>query len=477
LFPSTELVVNQLLIVDPKNIKGLQLKGLIEYKKGNYQDSISYVNKVIKLDPDNSENYNNIALAYLHSGQQLKAFECCSKALELNDNNFNYICNLALILRSLNKNEDALKYYNKALSLDSNNPMVWESIGSIYGQEKKYDLAIECFLKAIEKNSSFLDSRIDLAYAYHLTGQWEKAWNEYEYRIPYWREQGRGPGAFLNFYKAEKAWNGKDDLNNKVVVVFCEQGHGDLIQFLRFIPELKAKGCKVIVETSENTFSIVNKFADEVRTYFNTVEYDYHCSILSLPYLLNLKTPDKFKSDKPYILVDEIYDMSNYKDTFNIGICWAGNPGHPNDALRSCHLSNFRELSKIPKVKLFSLQKDLSKRIYANMPNLEIDLADNCQDLNIVDTSELMSDFESTAKLIKSLDLVITVDTSVLHLSGAVGAKTFGLIALNPDWRWTSQGSTNVWYDSVELIRQKDFNNWDSVFEEICDKVRKLINE
>lgn len=465
-----EVLVKQLLRVDEKNTAALQLYGLIHQKNNNYKDAISILKKAIKLDNNNSQNYNNIALCYMHDNEMTLAKESILKAIDLNPLDGNYFCNYGLIQRASGNNLDSIEIYKKALELNENDSRAWESIGSAFGQEKRYDEAIFHFNKALEINPEDLGSHVNLAYAYHLTGQWEKAWNEYEYRLEYWHAAGRNPGRFLNLYKKEKNWDGKANLEGKKIVIYCEQGFGDMIQFVRFVPKLKELGADVYIDTPDPLVSIFSDFA-KIRQTYSPDGYDYHCSILSLPYLLNMKTSDKFMSE-PYIFIDEKLDMSDYKDTFNIGICWAGNPGHPNDGNRSCHLSNFRELSKIKGVKLFSLQKEVGRRVYANMPSVEIDLINGCEDINMIDMSVLMTDYKETGKIINSLDLIITVDTSLLHLAGAIGKKTYALIAHNPDWRWTSEGDKTVWYNSVELFRQKEPQNWKDVFNCIEEKIK-----
>lgn len=465
-----EILIKQLLRVDPENISGLQLHALILHKDRNYNEAISLLKKAIKIAPDNAQNYNNIALCYLHNNETELSEANIIKAIELEPENCNFLCNYGLIQKASGNNTKALETFYKALELNQLDSKIWESIGSSYGQEKEYEKAIFFFNKALEINKDDLGAHVNLAYAYHLTGQWEKAWDEYEYRLEYWNSQGRNSGRFLETYKKEKKWDGKSDLTNKKFVIYCEQGFGDMIQFVRFVPELKKLGADVYIDTPEPLISIFSDFA-KIRTIIDN-NYDYNCSILSLPYLLNRKTPDKFMPES-YIHVVDKFDMTDYKSTYNIGICWAGSPGHPNDGNRSCHLSNFRELSNLEGVKLFSLQKEAGKRVYTSMPDVFIDLTNDCEDIKMVDMSVFMTDYKETAKIINSLDLIITVDTSLLHLSGAMGAKTYGLIAHNPDWRWTSEGNKTVWYDNVELFRQENKNgSWQDVFKKVVEKVK-----
>lgn len=468
-----EMVVSQILKVDSDSIKAMQLYGLTLYAKKKYQEAIDVLVQAIMMDDLNAENYNNLSLCYLQINQGHQALEIQKKAVDLKPNNSNFLNNLAIIYRSVGNYEEAIKVFNQSLEIDPNNAKTLESLGSTYGQSKQIEKAIETFLKATEIDPTNTGVHVDLAYGHHLLGQWEKAWPHYEYRLEHWHKTNRASGIFYEMFTREKVWDGKESLENKKIIVYCEQGIGDYINFVRFIPLLTKKGATVYLECPENLAILFSDFGNITTVRTNT-EYDYHCSVLSLPYLLGL-TPEEYLGEKPYLNVTEKFDMSDYDGMFKIGIVWAGNPAHPNDVLRSCHLNRFRNISQIPNVKLFSLQKDNRKRTYAKAPDVAVDLAENCDDMKVVDMSNYMSDFCETSKIINSLDLIITVDTSVLHLAGALGKETWALIAFNPDWRWTLNGNKTIWYDSVTLFRQEEFNNWDHPFLEIENKLKERL--
>lgn len=463
-----EIVIDQLLRVDLNNVSALQLKGLILYKYQNYKEAIEILNKAIKFEPQNAESYNNIALCYLHGGDPESALEHVKKAIALKAD-CNFINNMGLIFRSMEKLDDAIECFNKAIAAGS--PQARANLGSVFGYQKKLDQAINCFKQAIEDNPEDLAAHVDLAYAYHLQGDWLKAWPEYEYRLEYWHKQGRAAARFYELYKSERRWHG-ETITDKKLAVYCEQGSGDFIQFIRFVPQIKAK--EIIIHCPPE---LADLFADFgiVKTVYDD-SYDLHCSILSLPYLLNIKD---FAKDKPYFNVDfNPKDFDNYKNYFKIGIVWGGNPGHPNDANRSVYLKDMVEKIGLnnPKIKLFSLQKELGKRVYA-VNNAEIDLTQGFEELGVpvVDLSPLMDNFKTTASLIQQMDLIISVDTSVLHLAGGLGKSAIGLIPFNPDWRWGLEGEDNAWYSSIKLARQTE-RNWNGAFEK-AKKLCKLFIE
>lgn len=469
-YPAARMVLDQLLIVNPECLNGLLFYGLLCYKEKKYSDSIMHLKQAISLSPDNPDAYNNIGLSYMESGQPKEAEVNLKKAIDLRPDNAIFVKNLAMVQRASGNLEEAVTTYKKALEIDPKSYDAWECIGSIYGQKKEIDKAIECFHKAIAINSESLASRVDLAYAYHLLGEWEKGWENYEYRLKYWHKTGRNPGKFYEIYPPERAWNGVDSLKDKTVIVYCEQGTGDIIQFIRFVPWLTKAGAKVRIDVPDNLKELFKEFGP-LKSEFPEETYDYHCSVMSLPYLFKIPR-EEYLGDKPYFHAEKI-DMKQYQDKFKVGIVWAGNPGHPNDINRSCKLSNFLPFQDIPGIQLFSLQKEIHPRAYANDPDKLIDLTEGCKDLKIVDMSMLLTDFAATASVIQSMDLIITVDTSVLHLAGAIGKETWALIPYNPDWRWKIEGNKTIWYDSVSLFRQPSFGDWSSVFKNVFDELVK----
>ena len=155
---------------------------------------------------------------------------------------------------------------------------------------------------------------------------------------------------------------------------------------------------------------------------------------------------------------------------YKIGVCWAGNAGHPRDDERSCQLSLFREIHKIPNVKLFSLQKDLRLRIWPCKKD-PVDLSD-CSNIRLINMKDHMNSWEDTAAIIQGLDLVISVDTSILHLAGALGKPTCALMQYVPDWRWALESNKTIWYPNMTLFRQKKLGDWDSAFEDLLPFVK-----
>jgi hypothetical protein len=204
------------------------------------------------------------------------------------------------------------------------------------------------------------------------------------------------------------------------------------------------------------------------RREFVLPKYDYHCSLLSLPYLLG--SPEIIQP--PYIACNDPAKLHDYENKTKIGIVWAGNPMHPNDQIRSCYLKYFKPLQQLPEIQFFSLMKDIRARKYQAKKEF-VDYTEDTNDMNIVDMSPFLENFVSTANIIASLDLIISVDSCVLHLAGAMNKKAYAMIPYDHDWRWQDDRTESIWYPSIKLFRQKKRGNWQQVINDIVLELKK----
>lgn len=474
-----ELLASQLLKVDPLNCKVVQLLGLVKHKQHLYQEAMGFFDRALEIEPGNYENHNNKALCLSGLGKYEEAIGSLLKARELRPDLDFIHANLALQYRSAGMIEDAISSFRKALSIKETCE-TWGMLGGCYGELRDLDASKSCFDKSLELNPDFAASHVDMASIHQFRGEWHKSWDHYERRF--------------ELYEQSKFWNQVYDpakrlqkgakVNGMRILVHPEQGTGDVIHFFRYIPELRRKGAHVILHCWESLKPLMEHDVDEVYTREpatmkkfsdpngnDVPNHDGVCSIVSLPYVLEaIQIPEA-----PYLQTKESFDTSEYNDCkLKIGIVWAGNPQHPNDKFRSCKLSEFKMIHDIGGVRLFNLQKDMRPRMY-RFSSMPIDLTEGAQGMKIVDCSEFQSDYGKTAALIDAMDLVITVDTSVLHLAGAMGKKTFALLSRNCDWRWKMDGSTTDWYGSVRLFRQKRLDVWSDVFEEVRAEVEGML--
>jgi len=231
-----EVVLKQLLKCDPEHLTGLQLLGLCKHRMGQNAEAIEIIQTALELDPTCADNWNNIGLAYGALDDHARAIECIEKAAELKPSQYLFYNNLALQYRGINQHERAIECLQKALSVEEV-PQILLNLGGMYGETKDYDKSQECFERALEINPNYAASHVDLAMLYHLKGDLENGFREYEWRFIYFPQ--------LNFYKKvfdqNKLWDGKASIEGKRFLIYGEQGLGDAVQFIRYVAELKQR--------------------------------------------------------------------------------------------------------------------------------------------------------------------------------------------------------------------------------------------
>lgn len=469
----SEVVAYQLLRAMPNHPQGLHLMGLVKQRLRKFEESIDFIDQAISVDPDNADNYNNLALNYTNLGDFDKSIYYIGEALKRKESHLFYN-NLALQYRQKQDHQNSIKYLEKALEIQPLDPEVWNNLGGVYGELKDIKKSEECFLRAAEISPYFPAAHVDLAFTYHLLGDWNRGFTEYEWRFDHFSQ--------LDYYKKaydmNKKWCG-EPLDGKTILLYGEQGFGDVIQFSRYVKFL-AEADRRIVHVQKGLETLVSRIEGVDETIVRDIvsnsevdfpEYDYQCSLMSLPYVLqNFKV-----TGEPYVKPLMTLDSKNiYPDTFNIGIVWAGSPMHPNDAIRSMPLEAFRPLHDTEGVRLFNLQLNCGKRVYP-FGNKVVDLAEGCEDMNIIDMTNMIENFDDTAAIVSGLDLVVTVDTALVHLCGALGVPCWTLVTYNSDWRWKLEGDTTEWYDSVRLYRQEVRDDWSHPMQRVVQDVKKLI--
>ncbi len=465
------------------------------YESNDYVKVCECLESLIKLDSTKPEYFSGLATAQ----KKLKKFDDAEinylKALKIQPSFWEASYNLGLLLQERGKIHEAMKFYNAAIESNPALYLAYYNLGNAYREMEMFSDAILYYSKAIDAKKDFSDAYYNLGVVYEHLFDFENALLNYEYTLKYepnhiyahWNESlllllnGDYKNGFEEFEwrvlrnESVKRNFIKPSLTNlkiagKKVYVYCEQGLGDTIQFVRFLSGLKKMGCYLIFEVDPllvKLFSALN-FIDELVPRFSLdepiVEYDYQISLLSLPRLFRT-TIETIPSYTPYLKTN-INKVKYWNDELTgeclkVGIAWAGNPNHSRDKIRSVYLNRFEKFTSINSLRLFSLQKgEAAKEI-------------NEVNFNIRDLSSFgMNDFSDTAAVISNLDLVITVDTSVAHLAGALGKETWLLLPYFPDWRWMLERTDTPWYPSLKLFRQPKPGDWETVFQNVMDELK-----
>ena len=436
--------------------------GGLFYQTNDYQESVNYYLKALEYAPENPELLHNAGLSYQSINELDNARDCYKKALKYKPDYADVYLNLGAVEQLDGNIETAINCYSNSIELAPDNPIAHNNRGAALQRLNRVEDAIKEFLMSIQLDPDYADGHFNLSLAYLLCGQYKQGWREYEWRL---KREVSGVRPVTG-----ERWDGCE-LNGKRILVYVEQGYGDTFQFIRFLPEVQARGGVVIFESQLGLGAIleqcqgINELIDWLDVGDKQLQYDISIPLMSLPYVLDINL-DNIPVDIPYIKSNQkgISEWQQKMDpaSLNAGIVWAGRPTHQNDRNRSCSLGDFVSLFDIENVRFYSLQKG--------------DAVDQLEksDFDIVNLDSEISSFSDTASIISALDLVITVDTSVAHLAGAMGKQVWVILPYAPDWRWLLERDDSPWYPQMRLFRQQQAGDWQSVFMKIRNALADL---
>lgn len=531
-----ERLCRQILSLRPNHSEAMGLLGMALFSLGRTQEAAAVLQQAAALRPDQPDLHNNLGVALNHAHRYAEAVEAFGKALALRPQDAEICNNMGICLQGLGRYAEAAEFhsraaalrpayreayfhrgrarsameedmqalddYHRAIELSPDWADAYNGIGMVqvkllefdkavraYGQAieldsgfyqayynranalvllGRYEEAVTDFTKAIEGHPNFADAHWNRGLAYLLMGDYAQGWADYT-----WRKHARMNLPTYPHKLAGPEWQGEPFAGRRLLVHY-EQGYGDSIQCWRFLPQVKALGGTVIVEERGPLLGLLEeqRWADQIlasdRDQPPQTEYDLHVSMLDLPriFQVNVRTAGQ---GVPYLRAAEDCKAKWAgridRGCFSIGIAWAGSPLHGNDQNRSARLNYFLPLGRIAGVRLYSLQKGASAE----------DLAGAACVCGITDLGNEFADFRDTAGAMAHLDLVISVDTAVLHLAGAMGRRAWGLLPYAPDWRWMRNTLTAPWYPTVRLFRQPDWGVWNEVFLRVIEEVKQTL--
>ncbi len=456
--------------LEPENATAYYSMAFCYKEKGELQKAENYYRKALEIKPDYPDALNNLGLIYYGKGEYSTAIEYFEKAVEKNPQYVKAIVNIGSSKTFLDEFDEALTYFDlaeKIVKSESNDELlslIKANKGFCYLRANNLEKALGFFNESIELNPGNVLSHYNKAETLLKMGDFKNGWLEYE-----WRKKREEFGKRKFFRPLEKGVN----VENKRIFVYAEQGFGDAIHFVRYLKLLKELGAHIILECSVELkeLFLTTGYIDEIieknpaLEKRSDIDYDYDVALLSLPLYFNTELTT-IPDDIPYLKVkkEKIEYWRNIVKSpkLKIGLVWGGSPGHKNDKNRSIPLKDFQFLFDIEGVEYFSLQKGKPKEQLKEFAAI------------IKDMDEYgIENFEDTAAIIENLDLVITVDTSVAHLAGALGKETWVLLPLNSDWRWLMDRNDSPWYPTLRLFRQSKIGEWEQVF---VDLKNQLLN-
>lgn len=393
------------------------------WRSGNYDDAVAPARRAAELMPNDARTCIIFGNTLQTAGDLIEAERVYRRAAELDPANFDAHSNLALTLLKQGEPETALKLYDEIL-------MRWPAND---------------------------DATANRSLALLTLGDFSRGWAEYEAR---WASP-----QFAGLTRSGTPWDG-GDVQGKTVLLMSEQGHGDTIQFIRYAPLVAERGANVIVSCQADLVSIVATVEGVSRVLVakrDSAPFDFYAPLASLPRLFHT-TQQTIPAHVPYVRADAQL-VQRWRERFSrdhnikVGLVWAGSPAHQNDKVRSMKFENLRPLFDLTGVMFYSLQKgDAANQANGAVMSLGDDLTDYAQ----------------TAAVLENLDLLIAVDTSVVHLAGALARPVWTLLARGPDWRWMLGRDDSPWYSTMRLFRQEKLHDWETVVQRVARELHEF---
>jgi len=492
-----QAVCHQLLQVQPNSPEVIHLLGVIAHQSGKLGEAIEHVKRATKLAPQ-------IALYHANLGEMLRLAGCpelaaeeARRALEIEPRFPAALSNLGVALYELKDYEEAARNQRKAIAVNPDFAEAHSNLGNALHALRRFDESAAAYRRAIELDANYADAWANLGTTLHHSGEFDEGmaalrratalapyhanahtglgilllmrgdlaegWDEYEWRLR--STERRGPRF------PENPWLG-ENLVGKHIYVLAEQGFGDTLQFVRYIAPLAARAGSVTLRVHQQLLTFLRESLPGIIVLGDRGDpapYQCDAPLLSLPRLFRTRL-ETIPADVPYLRTptdalrrwkQQLGRMAGVK----VGLVWAGNPEHINDPRRSIDLDQLTALFDVPGTSFASLQ--VGSRA-ADLKKLK------CDTQSIEDVSTALTDFVESAASISALDLVITVDTAMAHLAGALGKPVWVLLPWVSDWRWMLNRDDSPWYPTMRLFRQKRRESWDDVIVCVANELKAV---
>jgi tetratricopeptide (TPR) repeat protein len=419
---------------------------------GNIGAAIAAYTRAIALRRDFTAAIVNLGVAHAVAGQWPGAIAAFSRAVALQPDNVEYQHNLASALQCGGRREEAVLSYRAALRLRPHFAEGWAALGNVYAELNQPQNAIDAFQRAVAIRPNFPVAQLNLGLAQLQVGDFEQGWRQFEWRLLV-SEMNLARGF------TQPQWRG-EDISGKTILLHAEGGFGDALQFVRYAPKVAAGGARVLLECAASLVPLlksVSGVSEVIARGQPLPHFDFQIPLPSLPGVFGTRI-DNIPAEHPYLKsppdrVEYWKSRLSQYPGLKVGLVWAG-----SGPMLSGTLGMYAPLARIAGIQLFSLQKGpaASETVPAGM--------------NLRDFTNELFDFAETAALVDCLDLVISIDTSVAHLAGALGKPVW--IALVPsfsDFRWLLNRADSPWYPTARLFRQARTGHWESAINQIVE--------
>jgi tetratricopeptide (TPR) repeat protein len=457
--------LDKALALNPSDQHALQNRGSALLSLDRPQDALDCFERLVKQNPRNGEALFNRGVAKARLGQHAAALPDFDAVLASAPGHAEALYNRGTALLELGRSAEAFAALERAVSAAPNHIKAWNNRGRALQELNRHKEAADSFARAIALQKDNADAHFNRALELLALGEWAEGFAEYEWR---WKRSGmtdtrrayRGP-----------LWLGEYPLRDKCILLHAEQGLGDTIQFARYAPLLARSGMRVVLEVHPALKNLLAGLDGIVSCHTrgdDLPRYDVHCPLGSLPFALKTEAAS-IPSDIPYLHAEDDR-LARWRPRLEalpgkrVALSWAGNPNHVNDRNRSIDARLLEPLMAVEGVSFVSIQRDLRSgdaEWLARQPRL-------------LSLGGELNDMADTAALLTLVDLTVAVDTSVLHLAGALGRPGWALLPFAPDWRWTLSGEQSPWYPQLRLLRQAAAGDWPSVIARAAGELKSF---
>jgi hypothetical protein len=436
-----------------------------EYERaGRLDDARKLLDHLLAAAPNQADALHLAGIVAFRQGDVAQSLELMERSLTHGIDTPLYLRNICEVYRATGRLDEALAAARRATALAPADPLCLHNQAIIHYHRVELEAALACAGSALRIDPSLPGAHFARAEALLLRGDWAEGWEEYEWRF---RIAGAAP---LMPPTSKPQWDGRA-LNDRTLLLIADQGFGDAIQFARYIPWAAERCADIAIACSAELQPLLRQIAPNARLFVRWEDAPDHaafCALSSLPRLAGTRV-ETVPAPIPYLRADpaRVTQWAQRMDGLvprgfrRIGVIWAGRPTHNNDRNRSALLADFLPIANVPGIALLALQKGpktgQAGTYYGRAP--------------LINIGAEIEDYDDTMAILENLDLLVTVDTSVAHLAGAMGRPVWIMLPRAPDWRWLLERADTPWYPTVRLFRQTTVRRWDDVAQAIATQL------
>lgn len=458
---------------NPTHPDALHVLGMVAFKSNKVPLAISLLEQSLVHRPDQTNVLFHLATV-LHSGGRTHEAEIrLAQVLKLDPSHVNAHITMGNICHARNDVKIALVHYVTAIQFDPDCSIAHYNIGIMAQRFGDHELALDHFGQAIASKTTPDSPAAHMARSFSLlmTEQFKEGWQEYEWR---WKLPGHSPRIC-----PVPLWQGEVIGRGKRLYLYTEQGFGDAIMCARYIPQIRERGVRVYLECKPELLALFldSEIADQVVAREPgdgeppPFQYDYHLPIMSLPRFFT-HSLETIPQNIPY-LKPSPSEVTQWRRRLGkgpglkVGLCWSGNPEAAANRGRACQLSDLLPITKIQGARYFSLQKGSPAGQLHEINHEQV----------MVDLDPVLTDFAQSAACLVNLDLLISTDTAIVHLAGALNVPCWVILHTSSEWRWLQARRDSPWYPSLTLFRQDRPDHWETVVQEVCAALSERVRE